>query len=83
YAQRHFPEYGTRPEQLAQISLTCRQTAMRNHKAIYRTPMSLDDYKQSRMISTPMRMFDCDVHCDASTAHYQSRRDAQRDGRQS
>lgn len=68
YAQRHFHEYGTRPEQLAQIALTCRQNAMRNPKAIYRTPMSLDDYMQSRMISTPLRMFDCDalrcLHCD-------------------
>lgn len=54
---------------------------MRNPKAIYRTPMSLDDYMQSRMISTPLRMFDCDVHCDASTAIVLSRRDAARDGR--
>lgn len=82
YAQRHFHEYGTQPEQLAQIALTCRRNAQRNPKAIYRTPMSMDDYMQSRMISTPLRMFDCDVHCDASTAIVLSRRDAARDTRQ-
>jgi len=81
YAQRHFHEYGTRPEQLAQIALTCRANAQRNPKAIYRTPMTMDDYMASRMISTPLRMFDCDVHCDASTAIVLSRRDAARDTR--
>ncbi|WP_448646266.1 thiolase family protein [Pseudomonas mohnii] len=75
YAQRHFHEYGTRPEQLAQIALTCRQNAMRNPKAVFRTPMSMDDYMASRMISSPLRLFDCDVHCDGSTAIVLSRRD--------
>ncbi|EOG3618428.1 thiolase family protein [Pseudomonas faucium] len=79
YAQRHFHEYGTRPEQLAQIALTCRQNATRNPKALYRTPMSMDDYMASRMISSPLRMFDCDVHCDGSTAIVLSRRDIAQD----
>ncbi|CAM3816001.1 Acetyl-CoA acetyltransferase [Pseudomonas synxantha] len=79
YAQRHFHEYGTRPEQLAQIALTCRRNAMRNPKAVYRTPMRMDDYMASRMISSPLRMFDCDVHCDASTAIVLSRRDIAKD----
>ena len=79
YAQRHFHEYGTKPEQLAQIALTCRKHAQLNPKAVYRSPMSMDDYMQSRMISSPLRMFDCDVHCDASTAIILSHKDAARD----
>ena len=79
YAQRHFYEYGTKPEQLAQIALTCRKHAQLNPKAVYRSPMSMDDYMQSRMISSPLRMFDCDVHCDASTAIILSHKDAARD----
>lgn len=79
YAQRHFHEYGTRPEQLAQIALTCRQNAMRNPKAVFRTPMSMDDYMASRMISSPLRLYDCDVHCDGSTAIVLSRRDIAQD----
>ena len=79
YAQRHFHEYGTKPEQLAQIALTCRKYAQLNPKAVYRSPMSMDDYMQSRMISSPLRMFDCDVHCDASTAIILSHKDAARD----
>lgn len=80
YAQRHFHEFGTTPQQLAQIALTCRRHAMLNPKAVMRAPMSLDDYFASKMISTPLRMFDCDVHCDASTAILLSRADAARHG---
>lgn len=80
YARRHFHEFGTTPEQLAQIALTCRANAARNPKAIYRDPMTMDDYMASRIISTPLRLYDCDVHCDASTAVVLSRIDAAQDG---
>lgn len=79
YAQRHLHDYGTTPEQMAQIAMTCRANAVLNPKAVFRTPMSMDDYMASRMISTPLRMFDCDVHCDASTAIILSHKDAARD----
>ncbi|WP_242153534.1 thiolase family protein [Sphingomonas sp. BAUL-RG-20F-R05-02] len=80
YAQRHFHEYGTTSEQLGWIPVTLRANAARNPKAIYREPMTIEDYLASRMISTPLRMLDCDVHCDASTAIVLSRSDAARDG---
>ena len=80
YAQRHFHEYGTRPDQLAQIALNGRRNAALNPKAVYRSPLTLDDYFASRMISSPLRMLDCDVHCDASTAIVLSRMDAAMDG---
>jgi len=80
YAQRHFHEYGTTAEQMAQIPLTFRANAALNPKAVYRTPLTLDDYFASRIISTPLRMLDCDVHCDASTAILLSHRDAAKDG---
>lgn len=80
YAQAHFHEYGTTSEQLARIAMTCRVNAALNPKAVFRTPMGMDDYMASRMISSPLRMFDCDVHCDASTAIVLSRVDAARSG---
>jgi acetyl-CoA acetyltransferase len=79
YAQRHFYEFGTREEQLAQIALTCRANAILNAKAVFRDPLTLDDYMASRYISTPLRLFDCDVHCDASTAIILSRNDVAKD----
>ena len=68
YAQRHMYEFGTTREQLAQIALNGRANAARNPKAIYRDPMTLEDYLSVRMITSPLCLYDCDVPCDGSTA---------------
>ncbi len=68
FAQRHFHEFGTTREQLAQIALNARKNAGVNPKAIYRDPMTMDDYLAARMISSPLCLFDCDVPCDGGTA---------------
>ena len=74
-AQRHFHEFGTTREQLGMIAVTARHNAGLNPNAIYRDPMSLDDYLAARMISTPFGLFDCDVPVDGSTALIVSRAD--------
>jgi acetyl-CoA acetyltransferase len=66
-AQRHFYEFGTTREQLAQIALNARTNAALNPKAIYRDPMTMDDYLQVRMVSEPLCLYDCDVPADGST----------------
>jgi acetyl-CoA acetyltransferase len=68
YAQRHFYLYGTRREHLGAIAVNARRNAMLNPKAIYKDPMSMDDYLASKMISSPFCLFDCDAPTDASTA---------------
>ncbi len=78
-AQRHFHEYGTTREQLAQIALNARRNAGRNPNAIYRDPMSLEDYLAVRMISTPFCLYDCDVPVDGATAFIVSSIDAAQD----
>ncbi len=67
-AQRHFHEYGTTAEQMAMIAINARKNAGLNPKAVYREPMTLDDYFAARMITTPFRLFDCDAPVDGSTA---------------
>tara|TARA_Y100000766_G_scaffold70867_1_gene59508 strand:+ start:13465 stop:14664 length:1200 start_codon:yes stop_codon:yes gene_type:complete len=82
YAQRHFHEFGTTSEQLGQIPVTCRRNAQLNPNAVFNNkPMTLDDYLASRYISTPLRLLDCDVHCDASTVIILSRADIAKDMR--
>ena len=66
-AQRHFHEFGTTREQLAQIALNARCNAQVNPKAIYRDPMTMDDYMDVRMVSEPLCLYDCDVPADGST----------------
>ncbi len=79
FAQRHFYEYGTTREQMAQIALNGRRNAARNPRAIYREPLSMDDYLNARTISTPFCLYDCDVPVDGSTAvivsHVETARD--------
>ena len=72
-AQRRMHEFGLTREQLAQIALNARRNAARNPAAVYRDPMSMDDYLAARMISTPLCLFDCDAPCDGSTAVVVSR----------
>ncbi|MFT4233887.1 MAG: thiolase family protein [Microbacterium sp.] len=74
-AQRHFHEYGTTPEQLGAIAVGQRTNAGLNPDAIYRDPMTLDDYLSSPVISTPIRMFDCDIAADGAHAFIISRAD--------
>lgn len=68
YAMRHFHEFGTTETQMAQIALNGRRNATLNSKAIFRDPLTMDDYLGARMISSPFRLFDCDVPVDGSTA---------------
>jgi acetyl-CoA acetyltransferase len=80
-AMRHFHEYGTTREQMAQIALNARRNAGLNPKAIYRDPMTLEDYLGVRMISYPFCLYDCDVPVDGSTAIIVSALDAAQDCR--
>jgi acetyl-CoA acetyltransferase len=79
YAQRYMHEFGLTREQLGQIPLNGRRNAALNPKAIYRDPMTLDDYLTARLISYPFGLYDCDVPCDGATAIVLSRRDAARE----
>lgn len=74
-AMRHFHEFGTTREQLAQIALNARKNAALNPKAVYREPMTMEDYLSVRMISDPLCLYDCDVPADGSTAIVISRAD--------
>lgn len=73
YAQRHFYEFGTTREQLGMIAINARRNAALNPVAVYRDPMTLDDYLSARMISTPFGLYDCDAPVDGSTAVIVSR----------
>jgi hypothetical protein len=57
-----FPRVGT-PPALSSLSPL----------AVYREPLTLDDYLQARMISDPLCLYDCDVPVDGSVAFVVSR----------
>jgi acetyl-CoA acetyltransferase len=68
-AQRHMIEFGTTPEQLAQIPIVCRRRANANPRAqMHARTLTLDDYLASRMISSPLRLFDFCLETDGACA---------------
>ena len=78
-AQRHFHRYGTTKETLGWIALNQRANAELNPSAVYRDPMTMDDYLNARPITTPFGLYDCDVPCDGAIAVIVSAVDAARD----
>nr|WP_232622125.1 OB-fold domain-containing protein [Rhodococcus rhodochrous] len=67
-AQRHFHRYGTTRETLGWIALNQRANAAVNPGAIYRDPLTMDDYLSARPVTTPFGLYDCDVPCDGAVA---------------
>jgi len=82
-AQRHFHRYGTTRETLGWIALNQRANAALEPTAVYRDPMTMDDYLNARPITTPFGLYDCDVPCDGAVAVIVSAADAARDSKQS
>ncbi len=67
-ANQYMHRYGAPKEMLGLIALNGRANAARNPLAIYRDPMTMDDYMSARPITSPFGLYDCDVPCDASIA---------------
>jgi acetyl-CoA acetyltransferase len=78
-AQRRMHDFGLTREQMGAIAINNRANAGLNPKAIYREPMSMEDYLGARMITTPLCLYDCDAPCDGSTTVIVSHRDVAAD----
>jgi acetyl-CoA acetyltransferase len=67
-AQRHMHEYGTTPEQMAEVAVAIRGHAALNPLAQKREPITVADVMSSRMITSPLRMLDCAIVSDGAAA---------------
>ena len=68
FAQRHMHEFGTTPEQLAEVSVACRSHASLNPDAQMRDPMTVEDVLSSPMIAEPFRRLHCCLISDGGCA---------------
>jgi acetyl-CoA acetyltransferase len=66
--QRHMHLYGTKREHLAEVAISTRANAVTRETAIMRTPLTLDDYFNARMIAEPFCLFDFCLECDGAVA---------------
>jgi acetyl-CoA acetyltransferase len=66
--RRHMIEYGTTAEHLGHVAISVREHATRNPNAMMRKPMTMDDYLNVRMVSEPLRLYDCCLESDGALA---------------
>jgi acetyl-CoA acetyltransferase len=62
----HMEQFGTTLEQIGKIAVAQRANACENPQALLRDPMTMADYLNSRMISDPIRLFDCVMPCSGA-----------------
>jgi acetyl-CoA acetyltransferase len=80
-ARRHMELFGTTSRQLAEIAVTMRRHALLNDNAVMTEPMTIEDHQNSRMISDPLRMFDCSLESDGAACVILSAGDIAKDMR--
>jgi len=78
-ANRYAHEFGMTEEELASVSMTYRAWAALTPSAQKRDPMDLNAYRQTPMISTPLRVADCCLTTDGGGAYVVSAVEAARD----
>ena len=67
-AQRHMAQYGTTSDQLGAIAVACRKHGAANPHAQLRKPLTLEQYRESRLIVEPLRRDDCCLVSDGAAA---------------
>ncbi|UTI66240.1 hypothetical protein NBH00_08535 [Paraconexibacter antarcticus] len=67
-AHRHMRDYGTTPEQLAQVAVVHREHAARTPGAQMTAPITIDDVLSSKMVTTPYHKLDCSLISDGGAA---------------
>lgn len=68
FARRHMIEYGTTSRQFGAVAVALRRHASMNPRAMMRTPITLEDHQNSRMIADPLRLYDCCIESDGACA---------------
>jgi acetyl-CoA acetyltransferase len=68
-AKRYLHTWGAEPDDFGRVAVSTRDFAATNPAAFfYRKPITLDDYRKSRWIAEPLRLFDCCQESDGAVA---------------
>jgi acetyl-CoA acetyltransferase len=63
---RYMKTYGLTHEQLAMVSVVQREWAGKNPRATFKTPITVEDVLNSRMIACPFRLLQCCLVTDGA-----------------
>jgi acetyl-CoA acetyltransferase len=61
-------EYGARREDFGKLCVSQRDNARQFPHALFRKPLSLEEYLNARLIAEPLRLFDCVMPCAGAEA---------------
>jgi acetyl-CoA acetyltransferase len=81
-ARRHMELYGTTSRHFAEIAVNTRKHALLNGRGMMTKPLTVEEHQTSRIISDPLRLYDCSLESDGGCAIVVSAADRARDMRQ-
>jgi acetyl-CoA acetyltransferase len=61
-------EYGARAEDFGRLCVAQRENALNFPHALFKKPLTLDEYMNARPIAEPLRLFDCVMPCAGAEA---------------
>lgn len=67
-ASRYMDVYGVTSEDFAAWSVNSRTNALKNPRAMMRTPITVEDHQNSRMVVAPYHLLDCCLETDVACA---------------
>ncbi len=67
FARAHMKRYGTTQEQLAKIKVKSSKYSVMNPKAMYQKEVTLEKVLGSRVITSPLKLFDCCANADGAS----------------
>lgn len=66
YAQAHMSRYGTTEEDMALVTVKNRKYGSKNPNAMFQKPVTIEEVLKSRMVSSPLKLFDCCANADGA-----------------
>ena len=67
--RRHMHQYGTTLDHLGKIAVAGRYHASLNPSAYLKKPITIQDYKDSRLVADPVRLLDCVLPANGGKAY--------------
>ena len=66
YATAHMARYKTTEEDMARVTVKNRMYGAKNPNAMFQKPVTVEEVLKSRMVSTPLKLFDCCANADGA-----------------
>ena len=67
--------FGARREDFGKLCVAQRANALKFPHALFKKPLTLEDYLEARLVADPLRLFDCVMPCAGAEAFLVMRRD--------